>query len=225
VAFLPVNIPSGPSTIPGELYKPPGRPTSGAVIIAYGTHGWTAPWTAMLRGYAEDLAGRGVVGLMPDYFARTGTQHGGAAGAEIANNQDEWAAALVDSVAFARAQPGVDGSRIGMLGFSLGGYLCLRARAAAKPKALVEYFAPAFDGIGAAGSVQLSQIHHGTSDRPPTEFANATRIAGILKLERTDVTVFEYKNATHGFAGTSAADTTAAADSKDSTLKFFETRL
>src|SRR5215208_8033834 len=107
----------------------------------------------MMGGYAQDLAARGVFALMPDYFARTGTQHGGAAGAEIAENQDAWAAALVDSVAYARTIPGVDGSRIGMLGFSLGGYLCLRARAAAKPKALVEYFAPVFKGIGAPGGV------------------------------------------------------------------------
>ncbi len=26
----------------------------------------------MMRGYAEDLAGRGLFALMPDYFVRTG---------------------------------------------------------------------------------------------------------------------------------------------------------
>ena len=120
----------------------------------------------MMRGYAEDLAKGGLFALMPDYFARTGTKHGGAAAGQIAEKQDDWAAALVDTVAFARTLPGVDGARIGMLGFSLGGYLCLRARAAAKPKALVEYLAPMFEGIGAAGSVPLAQIHHGTQDSP-----------------------------------------------------------
>ncbi len=112
-----------------------------------------------------------------------------------------------------------------MLGFSLGGYLCLRARAAAKPKALVEYFAPLFDGIGAAGSVPVAQIHHGTGDKPPTGFANAAAIAAILRHEGSDVTICEYKDATHGFASPSAADVKAAADSKSSTLKFFENRL
>jgi dienelactone hydrolase len=96
----------------------------------------------MMRGYAEDLAGRGVFALMPDYFFRTGTKHGGAAAAEIAAKQDDWTSALVDSVAYGRTVPGVDGTRIGMLGFSLGGYLCLRARGAAKPIALVEYLVP-----------------------------------------------------------------------------------
>ena len=133
--------------------------------------------------------------------------------------------ALVDTVAFARTLPRVDASRIGMLGFSLGGYLCLRARAAAKPKALVEYFAPMFKGIGAPGRVPFAQIHHGTSDQPPTEFGNAAAIAAILKLEGTDVKVCQHKDATHGFARPSAADAKAAVDSRVSTLKFFENRL
>jgi hypothetical protein len=47
----------------------------------------------------------------------------------------------------------------------------------------------------------------------------------MLKVEGTDVAVFEYKDATHGFAGTTAADKKAAADSKAATVKFFETRL
>ncbi len=225
MAFDPVDIPGGTTPIKGELYKPSGTGATGLVVIAYGTEGWKDPWTEMMRGYARELADRGVLALMPDYFARTGTTHGGAAGAEIAAKQDQWVGALVDSVAFARTLPRVDPSRIGMLGFSLGGYLCLRARAAAKPKALVEYFAPIFEGIGARGAVPLAQIHHGTGDRAPTDFTNAAVIEGILRLEGTDVKTFKYDKATHGFAGTSAADRTAAADSKAETVNFFATRL
>jgi dienelactone hydrolase len=225
MSFDPVNIPSGTSTIPGELYKPSRTTPTGLVVIAYGTEGWKDPWTKMMRGYAEELAGRGVFALMPNYFFKTGTKHGGAAGAEIEDKQDDWTSALVDSVSYGRTVPGVDGTRIGMLGFSLGGYLCLRARAAAKPKALVEYFAPMFKGIGATGSVPLAQIHHGKADVGPTAFANAYAIRDILKRERTDVRVFEYEGATHGFAGPTVADTKAAVDSKSETIKFFETRL
>ena len=54
---------------------------------------------------------------------------------------------------------------------------------AAKPKALVEYFAPLFEGIGAAGTVPVAQIHHGTNDFGPTAFTNADAIAGILKMK------------------------------------------
>jgi dienelactone hydrolase len=225
MAFIPVNIPSGSATIPGELYKPSSTTPTGLVVIAYGTEGWKAPWTAMMRGYAEDLAGRGLFALMPDYFFRTGTKHGGAAGAEIAENQDDWTSALVDSVTYGRTVPGVDGTRIGMLGFSLGGYLCLRARAAANPKALVEYFAPFFNGLGGRGRVPVAQIHHGTKDVGPTAFENAETIAGILRSERTDVEVIKYEDATHGFAGPTAADKKAAVASKAATIEFFANRL
>ena len=101
MAFDPVTSRAAVKTIPGELYKPSGTAATGLVVIAYGTDGWKDPWTKMMQGYAEDLAGRGLFALMPDYFARTGTKHGGAA-AEIAEKQDDWTAALVDSVAFAR---------------------------------------------------------------------------------------------------------------------------
>jgi dienelactone hydrolase len=89
----------------------------------------------------------------------------------------------------------------------------------------VEYFAPLFKGIGAAGRVPVAQIHHGKKDVGPTAFANAHAILGILKLEGTDARVFEYEDATHGFAGPTAADKKAAAESKAETIKFFETRL
>ena len=175
----------------------------------------------MMRGYAEALATAGMFALIVDYFARTATTHGGAAAAEIAQHHDDWSAALVDTVTYAQALSNVDASRIGMVGFSLGGYLCLRARAAAKPKVLVEYLAPMFEGIGAKGSVPHVQIHHGTLDTLPTAFSNATVIEGILKLEGRDVTLFPYTGATHGFAGKDSANTSAAALSKTRTVGFF----
>jgi len=229
MAFEDVKIASGTAQIPGELYSPTGTAPTGLVVLAYGTDGYVdnerGPWKTMMRGYAEELATRGLATLIPDYFARTGTKHGGPAAGAIAQSRDDWSAALVDTVKYARALSKVDPSRIGMLGFSLGGYLCLRTRAAAKPKALVEYFAPVFDGIGAKGSVPHVQIHHGTLDESPTAFTNAGQIEGILKLEGSDVTVFPYKDAKHGFAGKDLANTSAAALSKTRTVTFFGTCL
>ncbi len=223
-----IDVPSK-TTFSAEFYGPPAPTAAGLVVLVYGTDGFVdnerGPWRTMVRGYAEDLASRGVCALIPDYFQSTGTQHGGAAAFEIGSRRGEWAAALVDTVNHARTLAGVDPARIGMLGFSLGGYLALLTRAAVKPRALVEYFAPSFDGIGAAGSVPSAQIHHGTNDHGPTAFANAASIAATLKGEQTKVEVFEYKDATHGFATASAADTKAATDSKATTLKFFETFL
>jgi dienelactone hydrolase len=220
------TIPSGTTSITGELYVPPGTKNAGLVVLAYGTDGFEdnahGPWKTMMRGYAEALVARGLFALIPDYFARTATKHGGGAFEEIAMHRDTWSAALVDTVAHARTLPRVDGANIGLLGFSLGGHLCLHARAAAKPKALVEYFAPMFDGIGSAGSTPHAQIHHGTDDElPATRFSNAGIIEGILKREGPDVTLYPYKGAKHGFAGTDVANTSAAALSKTRTVDFF----
>jgi dienelactone hydrolase len=224
-----IDIPGRGPKVTAELYKPSGTAPAGLVVLVYGTDGFVdnerGPWQTMMRGYAEDLTTRGLFALIPDYFARTGSLHGGPAAADIVEKRHDWSAALVDTVAHARTLSRVDPARIGMLGFSLGGYLCLLTRAAAKPKALVEYFAPTFDGIGAAGTVPFAQIHHGTNDKGPTAFANAAAIAGMLKLEKTDVEVFEYKDATHGFATSAPADKKAAADSKATTVKFFAARL
>jgi carboxymethylenebutenolidase len=225
MTFDTTTIPGGTTAMTGELYAPPGSGAAGLVVLAYGTDGFVdnerGPWQTMMRGYAEDLATRGLFALIPDYFARTGSRHGGAAVSDIAVKRDDWSAALVDTVRYARTLSRVDAGRIGMLGFSLGGHLCLHARAAARPKALVEYFAPMFDGIGARGSVPNAQIHHGTLDEFPTQFSNAGQIEGILSLEGPNVTLFSYKGATHGFAGKDAANTSAAAQSKTRTVTFF----
>ena len=224
-----IDIPTGTPQFTGQLYKPSGTATAGLVVIAYGTDGFEdttrGPWKKIIGGYAEDLAARGLFALIPDYFAKTHSPHGGGAASDVLTRRPDWATALVDTVTVARTLPRVDPARIGMLGFSLGGHLCLLARAAAKPKALVEFFAPMFDGIGPTGHVPIAQIHHGTKDEGLTHFKNAAAIKALLELEGTDVEDFGYKDATHGFASPSAADKQAATDSKASTLKFFASRL
>ena len=225
MASVRVNIRSGSATIPGELYKPSGAAPTGLVVIAYERRAGKDPWTKMMQGYAEDLAGRGLFALMPEYFVRTGTAHGGAAGAEIGEKQHDWTSALVGSVVYGRTVPRRRRNAHGHAGVFARRISLPSARGAANPKALVEYFAPVFEGLGAAGTVPLAQIHHGTKDVGPTAFENAATIAGILRHEGTDVAVFEYKDATHGFAGPTAADRKAAMESKAETINFFVTRL
>jgi hypothetical protein len=108
---------------------------------------------------------------MPNYFDRKGTKHGGAAALDIAEKQDEWTSALVDSVAYARALPGVDPSRIGMLGFSLGGYLCLRARAASRVRRSITEPAT----CGPPSSLMRRRLRQYSSSKVPTSRSANTR--------------------------------------------------
>jgi dienelactone hydrolase len=230
MAFKTLTFASGTAMIPGELFDPRGAASTGLVVLAYGTDGLEdnerGPWKTMMHGYAEALAEMGLFALIPDYFKKTNTMAGLPAAELILLKRDDWAATLADAVTHARALPRVDSPRIGLLGFSLGGHLCLRIRSAVKPKALVEFFAPTLDGIGPAGTVPFAQIHHGTNDQlQATQFSNAAVIEGVLKSEGTDVTLFPYEGANHGFAGNDKANKEAATLSQSRTLQFFKSHL
>jgi dienelactone hydrolase len=230
MAFETLTFASGSAIIPGELFVPGGAASTGLVVLAYGTDGLEdnerGPWKTMMHGYAEALAEAGLFALIPNYFKKTDTIAGIPAAEVILLKRDDWSAALADTVTHARALPRVDPSRIGLLGFSLGGHLCLRIRAEAKPQALVEFFAPNLDGIGPAGVVPFAQIHHGKNDQlQATQFSNAAIVEGILKSEGTDVTLFPYEGANHGFAGNDKANKEAATLSQSRTLQFFKSHL
>jgi dienelactone hydrolase len=179
-----VKYASGTKQIPGWLYSPSGTASTGLVVIAYGVDGLTdnhnGPWKTMIQGYAEALAKGGLFALIPDYLVKTNTTGGIAAMEVMMQKRDDWATAVSDCASHAKTLARRDATRIGLLGFSLGGHLCLRIRANVKPKALVEYFAPVLDGIGPSGAVPRAQIHHGTSDMLPAthfSFAGAIRRA------------------------------------------------
>ena len=223
---------SGGKSIPAELSRPAGASNGGVIVIAYGSDGFVdnehGAWATMIRQYASDLAGEGFHVLVPDYFARTDTQAGdvdfqnGGAG-QIWLHRDDWQFALGDAVDHARALPGVDPARTGLLGFSLGGHLCLRLRA--KARVLVEFFAPLLDGVGAAGSPDLRAQIHGRADTLVPLSDNATRIEQQLRAAGALTECWDYDGATHGFPGADAANSKARALSRTRTIAFFREHL
>ncbi|HWY49410.1 MAG TPA: dienelactone hydrolase family protein [Bryobacteraceae bacterium] len=228
----PTSFTSGGATIPVEIFRPSDTASTGAIIIAYGSDGLIDTdhglWKTMIEGYAKDLALNGFVTLIPDYFVKTDThppiniltQTGLGT---IRSHKGEWQATLADAVTFAKGLHGVNGLRIGLLGFSLGGHLCLRLRTI--PKVLVEYFAPELTllgGLGTSGPLMLDAlIHHGSLD----EIDNPETIMAQLKASGASVTVINYPSASHGFSGSDPHNIDAAAKSKATTLAFFAEHL
>ena len=90
------------------------------------------------RWYAEALADAGMVTLICPYFDAThGRQHREPANSRI------WVPAVRQTITFLQHQQDVDPNRIGIIGFSLGGFVGLSATAQdTRVKALVDCFGP-----------------------------------------------------------------------------------
>lgn len=210
-----------------ELYPPAGGVAAkGLVVIAYGSDGLTdnlsGPWATMIRGFADGLAAAGHTAIIPDWLSITKTTPGPAVLDSIHRNRGSWQEALSDAIDSASGLPGA--SPIGLLGFSLGGHLCLRLRS--KASVLVEHFAPVLDGIGSAGMLSHAQVHHGEADNfPGTGFVNAEAIKRTLEGEGTSTELFAYPGAGHGFGGDDQANVDARKLSSERTIDFFNAHL
>jgi len=217
---------SGGVQIDTGLYRPVGAANKAAIVLAYGSDGLIEPWAATMGEHADALARKGFHVLVPDYFLRTGTGKGTInykqGGVEVVlKNKAAWQDTLADAVKYARTLPGIDASRIGLLGYSLGGYLSLRLRAQAK--AIVAFFPPVLDGIGPATTPGLPvQMHYGDADdlrhdRVPIE-AELVKGKAVVKSH-------SYDRANHGFSGPDPDNTDAARKSKARMIEFFEASL
>jgi dienelactone hydrolase len=191
----------------------------------------------MILSHAKSLASLGFIAVVPDFFQKgKGTPHGNAAAVFglTLNHHAEWEQAIADAATTLGQQPHVDKSRIGFVGYSLGGFLSLRVREHAK--VLCEFFAPyqfptfgpspVLSGLGSPKNPSLkAQIHHGLADTLVPFQPNATSIESDLKAEGAVVELHQYANAGHGFAGSDAGNTAALDASTKSMLAFMKANL
>jgi dienelactone hydrolase len=225
-----ISYTSGSDTLHADLYAPNGTASGALVVVVYGTDGLVdnanGPWETMIRDYAATMAARGHAVLLPDYLSKTRTTPGPPVLESLAVHRTQWETALIDAVAHGRTIRGVDPARVGLLGFSLGGHLCLRIRGAAQPKTLSLYFTPLLDGPGPVGHARAAEIHHGDADSVPgTGFPNAPAIERLLTSEGTRTTLHRYPGADHGFAKSDEPNRQARKISKDRTVAFVDAEL
>ena len=118
---------------------------------------------------------------------------------------------------------GITAAKIGLLGFSLGGHLCLRLRGTTA--ALVSFYARAAGLRPSRGRLVLdAQLQQGDDDILVGE-ADAQAIEVILRQEAAQVELHLYPGANHGFTGADPQNAAARQTSLERTVAFFEQRL
>ena len=207
---------SGGARISLEIMAPPSPGPHPAVVIAYGTRGMTDHFGKMIRDLAGSLAGAGYLAAIPHYFERSGTSGSTSIPGDLAVleafivNRSAWLGTLRDSIDAVADRPEVREDRIGLLGFSMGGYLALQTAIDLAPQlgVVIDFFGPVtmppFGGLqGSIGHLPAVQIHHGTADQiVPSSQSKALRHA--LTNAGKAVELHLYHGEGHPFKGAPA---------------------
>lgn len=197
-----INLPTAGGGIDAYLALPPGGRGPGLLLLQeiFGVN-------EHIRAVAEQYALAGFVVLAPDVFWRQAPrvelgyegedrQRGVALAGAL--QPAELQADLQAAVAALRARPEVAGSKIGAIGYCLGGRLAYNVAALTDVDAAVAYY-----GGGIAGQLALApkvscpiQFHFAASDAHiPPEAVAAVRAAFAGKQAE----VHEYPGSLHGF--------------------------
>lgn len=150
--------------IPTTLAKPDGPGPFPAIVMMHDCSGVGATSSGAPGRWAKELVGRGYVVLMPDSFTERGFANGVCTDASPSRIDVSPARRVDDAyatLAYARALPYVDGSRIGIMGGSHGGTTVLVTMVSPAPG--TRGFAAAvalYPGCGARrGGVDVSRVY------------------------------------------------------------------
>lgn len=108
---------SNSQTVRGLLYKPTGPANGAAVVLLHSSEGLSVD-AHLFDAHAIQLAARGYHVLVPNYFEAK-ARHVPWNGRDVRT----WEEAGHDAVAYMGTLEGVDPARVGIWGFSLGGFI------------------------------------------------------------------------------------------------------
>ena len=232
--FDPAKVGPPLSNAPAELYLPPGTAPAGAVVVLHGCNGVGLHD----REWARRLAGWGFAALLIDSFGPRGFR-------EVCNRgrlvpPEAQARDAFDGAAYLRAAPEVRGARVGVIGFSHGGWAVLKAvlaglvRQPGEPAfaAAVAYYPGCDPPTSALETDTLILIGDADDWTPP---ARCTRWRDTVQTNGHTLRMTTYPGARHAFDAPSpphpfaghyiGQDPAAMADSLAETRAFFSERL
>ena len=193
------------------------------VVILHDMYG-RLPW---IEPYAEALANRGGVRvLVPDFYDGYATTESDDARALMQALTDEGASRILSSAIGAERGDGIDAQRVGLIGFSMGGSIALRAAQAGLADAVVAYYATL--GPDQPGIIPCPVLLHLAEEDTWRDGADPETFAARLREDGTPVTSHTYLGTLHSFANASLrerVDGRAAALAFARTTVFLESRL
>lgn len=211
------------------LYKPAGAGPFPAVIVLHTSSGLRPPDLA----YASRLADEGYVCLVPDFFTAYGLSQNTRRDTFTTHAQAIYAD-FVSAIDTLKKTEGVRADRIGALGFSNGGYWALLLAAKGAVQAGVSYYG-AVNGAGTDNSLTAFRNSFTSASSPVLVLHGARddtvlpRHAEYLKSMLADAKApyeFQmYDSAGHSYERGKQPDRSAADDSWQRTLRFFEATL
>jgi dienelactone hydrolase len=202
VAESQTSFQSGDKDIRLDCYVPEADDQRFPTII--GLYGFGGSHATMSEP-ARMLARQGFAVYVLHYFDRTGLVEREKSAVIV--NFPVWMKTIWDGISFLERQPAVDPTRIGVIGFSLGGYLAV-CSAAIDPriKAVTEFFG------GFPKEMKLFMrrlcpmlILHGEDD-PIIPVSEAYHLQEILERKEMPYEMKIYPGVGHGFEGEAWAD-------------------
>jgi carboxymethylenebutenolidase len=133
---------SGGKKITVERFRPGKDGKYPALLLIHGSDG-LAKRGDDYRAACRNIAKRGYIVLLVHLFDRCGSTY--ATKEAIDQNFFNWVRVIHDGISYAIRLPETDPARVGLIGYSLGAYLCLSSSVLAlKPEhqagAIIEYF-------------------------------------------------------------------------------------
>ncbi len=179
-----------------EQFLPAAPGKYRTVIALHGSGGIREGWSTQP---ATLMAGQGYSVFLLHFFERTGTVR---ADYETTHRHfPDWMRTIGDAITFAAQNPSVDANRIGLLGFSLGGFLAL-AVASVDPrvKAVVEFFGGLPEELQGVPKMPPVLIVHGEEDRV-VPVSEAVKLQQLLERTGSPYEMKLYPGAGHVLNG------------------------
>jgi dienelactone hydrolase len=196
------------------------------VLILHGSFGLMPQYKADIVSFADALLTQGISSTMPYYLQSTKTEPGIGVLKLIAGNRLTWRQACSDALTVMAGDDRFDITRLGILGFSLGGHLALSLAmdppAGINLKCVVDFFGPTQSLEPHWSKMPPVLVFHGSADTLvyPSESEHlVAQLERVGKKKGRDYFYEPSPGETHGFKG---AELTK---SRDATVDFFKKRL